>query len=86
MTADQDLHCFSSTRLNHIKISNYTNRLVKIKVAIAWYALIGACAEADHGILLFQGWEEATTRGTNRQYCWQNFLSENTLKVSRECS
>ena len=59
---------------------------LKREVAFAWYALIEACAEADHGILLFQGWEEATTRGTSRQYCWQNFLSENTLKVSREGS
>ena len=36
--------------------------------------------------LFLQGWENAVARGTNRHYCWTNFLSESTLRVSRECN
>lgn len=32
--------------------------------------------------LCIQGWERAKSRGTDRQYCWNNFLSANTLRVS----
>ena len=31
--------------------------------------------------LLFQGWEEAKKHQNARQFCWNYFLSENTLRV-----
>ncbi|KAL3861034.1 hypothetical protein ACJMK2_007125, partial [Sinanodonta woodiana] len=30
---------------------------------------------------LLWGWERSVARGTSRQYCWDNFMTENTLKL-----
>ncbi|XP_064611599.1 ATP-dependent DNA/RNA helicase DHX36-like [Liolophura sinensis] len=40
-------------------------------------------SKSDHILLInaFQGWERAKSRGTDRQYCWDNFLSANTLRM-----
>lgn len=40
-------------------------------------------SESDHIGLLraFEGWERAKRAGDARQYCWDNFLSHNTLEV-----
>ncbi|XP_041377673.1 ATP-dependent DNA/RNA helicase DHX36-like isoform X2 [Gigantopelta aegis] len=41
---------------------------------------------SDHLMLVnaFQGWEESQSTGNDRNYCWENFLSENTLKLLRD--
>ena len=40
-------------------------------------------SESDHIALLraFRGWEEAKRYGRFKQYCWDHFLSHNTLEV-----
>lgn len=41
---------------------------------------------SDHLALLkaFQGWEQALRQGRERDYCWRNFLSGNTMKMIRD--
>lgn len=41
---------------------------------------------SDHLALLkaFQGWEQALRQGRERDYCWGNFLSGNTMKMIRD--
>lgn len=38
-----------------------------------------------YDLFIGQGWEEAKRRGARyeREYCWDNFLSANTLQVSQ---
>jgi ATP-dependent RNA helicase DHX36 len=40
-------------------------------------------SRSDHIALLraFEGWEEARLHGNAREYCWQSFLSQNTLEL-----
>lgn len=40
-------------------------------------------SRSDHIMLAnaYKGWEEATSRGNARQYCWKNYLSQNTLQL-----
>ena len=40
-------------------------------------------SESDHIALLnaFNGWERSRRHGNTRQYCWDHFLSSNTLEV-----
>ena len=40
-------------------------------------------SESDHIALLraFEGWERNKRRDNVRQYCWDHFLSHNTLEV-----
>ncbi|VDH96114.1 ATP-dependent RNA helicase DHX36 [Mytilus galloprovincialis] len=40
-------------------------------------------SQSDHIMLInaFQGWERSKARGNDRQYCYDNFLSGNTLKL-----
>ncbi|KAJ8301741.1 hypothetical protein KUTeg_020728 [Tegillarca granosa] len=41
---------------------------------------------SDHIMLVnaFDGWERAVSRGTDKQYCWDYFLSSITLKLLRD--
>jgi len=41
---------------------------------------------SDHIALLnaFQGWEKASLQGSERDYCWTNFLSANTMKMIKD--
>ncbi|GFO08215.1 hypothetical protein PoB_003472000 [Plakobranchus ocellatus] len=47
---------------------------------------LSANSKSDHIMLInaYRGWEESLNFGNNHQYCWQNFLSENTLKMLRD--
>ena len=44
-------------------------------------------SRSDHIMLAraYSGWERAVSRGTDRQYCWDNFLAAGTLRVSAIC-
>ncbi|XP_015774501.1 PREDICTED: ATP-dependent RNA helicase DHX36-like [Acropora digitifera] len=41
---------------------------------------------SDHLALLraFQGWEQASRGGREREFCWRNFLSGNTMKMIKD--
>ncbi|CAG5136541.1 unnamed protein product, partial [Candidula unifasciata] len=43
-------------------------------------------SKSDHIMLIntFKGWEQSLRSGRSRSYCWDNFLSENTLKMLRD--
>ncbi|CAL1527826.1 unnamed protein product [Lymnaea stagnalis] len=43
-------------------------------------------SKSDHIMLInaFKGWEDSLRRGTSQRYCWENFLSDNTLKMLRD--
>ncbi|XP_067658933.1 ATP-dependent DNA/RNA helicase DHX36-like [Haliotis asinina] len=43
-------------------------------------------SKSDHIMLIkaFEGWERAKSRGNDRDYCWQNFLSPSTLRLLKD--
>ncbi|XP_012944942.1 ATP-dependent DNA/RNA helicase DHX36 [Aplysia californica] len=43
-------------------------------------------SKSDHIMLInaFSGWEENQKRGQSGQFCWENFLSDNTLRMLRD--
>ncbi|RUS82845.1 hypothetical protein EGW08_009367, partial [Elysia chlorotica] len=43
-------------------------------------------SKSDHIMLInaFRGWENSLKYGESQSYCWQNFLSPNTLKMLRD--
>ncbi|KAK3800360.1 hypothetical protein RRG08_052745 [Elysia crispata] len=47
---------------------------------------LGENSKSDHIMLInaFQGWETSLEYGDSHNYCWQNFLSQNTLKMLRD--
>ncbi|KAL8564469.1 hypothetical protein ACOMHN_017611 [Nucella lapillus] len=43
-------------------------------------------SKSDHLVLInaMKGWERSQSRGTDRQYCWDYFLSPNTLRMLKD--
>ncbi|BFZ23379.1 hypothetical protein BsWGS_26418 [Bradybaena similaris] len=43
-------------------------------------------SKSDHIMLIntFKGWEKSLQQGRGQNYCWENFLSENTLRMLRD--
>ncbi|XP_076451266.1 ATP-dependent DNA/RNA helicase DHX36-like [Babylonia areolata] len=43
-------------------------------------------SKSDHLVLInaMKGWERSLSRGSDRQYCWDNFLSANTLRMLKD--
>ncbi|XP_059141900.1 ATP-dependent DNA/RNA helicase DHX36-like [Physella acuta] len=64
----------------------FTIPLGKEHIADQIRVKLAAESKSDHIMLInaFKGWEESLTHGNNRNYCWENFLSENTLKMLRD--
>ncbi|GAA6070933.1 ATP-dependent DNA/RNA helicase DHX36, partial [Tachysurus ichikawai] len=60
--------------------------LGKEKIADQRRKVLSKNTKSDHLTVVnaFRGWEEAKRRGyrCEREYCWDNFLSANTLQVS----
>lgn len=48
--------------------------------------LLAKGSKSDHIMLInaYKGWEKAVACGYDRDYCWDNFLSPNTLKLLKE--
>ncbi|PVD36953.1 hypothetical protein C0Q70_03946 [Pomacea canaliculata] len=42
--------------------------------------------KSDHIVLInaMKGWERSLSRGTDKNYCWQNFLSSTTLRMLKD--
>ncbi len=55
----------------------------KEKAADQRRRMLAGGTQSDHLMLVraYQGWEKAQRRGDAQHYCFDNFLSQNTLKV-----
>uniref|UniRef100_A0A8C2WL75 RNA helicase n=1 Tax=Cyclopterus lumpus TaxID=8103 RepID=A0A8C2WL75_CYCLU len=62
---------------------------IPLKMADMRRRTLSRNSKSDHLTIVnaFQGWEEAKHRGARyeREYCWDNFLSANTLQVKAMC-
>lgn len=49
-------------------------------------SILAKGSKSDHIMLInaYKGWETAVLRGYDREYCWNNFLSQHTLKMLKE--
>lgn len=71
-----------NSKSDHLTIVNAFQ--VKQPLSVDFLHLCLLCEITYHS-LIGQGWEEAKQRGARyeREYCWDNFLSANTLQVSQ---
>ncbi|XP_074635335.1 ATP-dependent DNA/RNA helicase DHX36-like isoform X1 [Acropora palmata] len=64
----------------------FVSPLGKQKEAERARAYFAGDTRSDHLALLraFQGWEQASRGGREREFCWRNFLSGNTMKMIKD--